>query len=73
MSNQTLWTICRVLAIVVLVLCVSPLVIAPGKVEPILAGTPYALWMGFLASIVLTILTWWGTRLQSSDSNESES
>ncbi|MEZ4827657.1 MAG: hypothetical protein R3C61_15450 [Bacteroidia bacterium] len=70
MKQSTLWLICRILAIGVLVFI---LLIPPGKSKPYFLGTPYALWTGLMASVLLTILTWWGTQIQSTDKNDAES
>ncbi|MEZ4776647.1 MAG: hypothetical protein R3D00_25955 [Bacteroidia bacterium] len=70
MNKSTLWLLCRISAVLVLLFI---LLIPAGKVTPMLAGTPYALWTGLLASVILTALTWWGTQLQSTDKNDTKS
>jgi hypothetical protein len=45
----------------VVLLSLSPLVIPKNTWQPSLAGLPYTLWMGILASIVLVLCTFAGS------------
>lgn len=45
------------LAVVITIACFTPLVIPNGQFAPTLAGVPYTMWVGFLASILLVSLT----------------
>jgi hypothetical protein len=46
-----------VLAAAIAIACFTPLVIPIGQSTPSLAGIPYTMWVGFLASILLVGLT----------------
>ena len=43
--------------LLIIAITFSPLVIAPGKINPFLFGLPYTLWMGILLTIVLVVIT----------------
>jgi hypothetical protein len=63
MSKNIRWRLCRAAAITLAVLSFSPLVIPPGRHEPMLWGMPYTLWMGILMSMALVGLAWLGARV----------
>ena len=50
---------------------ITPLVIPNGKIEPMLFGTPYTMWIGLLFSFIFLGLTLWGIRVYPKDQNES--
>lgn len=57
MSKKTIWRLCCILTILVLILTFTPVFTPDGKIEPRLFGMPYTLWMGLLQSIILIVLT----------------
>ncbi|NND33186.1 MAG: hypothetical protein HKN76_11395 [Saprospiraceae bacterium] len=57
MNSSKLWTLCRIVVFIMVILIFSPLVIPVGKADPFLLGMPYTLWMGFLVSLILLALT----------------
>ena len=56
-TNHTGWTICRVLAVVLMVLAFTPLFLPSGEADPELFGLPYTLWSGIGFCIVMVLLT----------------
>lgn len=60
-TRKLIWRILCVLAIGLTLLALSPVVIPEGRYQPELAGIPYPLWMGFLVSVLLVIVTYLGT------------
>lgn len=62
-SNQRYWVWCKVAAILLTALSLSPLVIPAGVYKPMLLGMPYTLWAGFLATVALVLLTYIATRV----------
>jgi hypothetical protein len=57
MNRKTSWTICCVVALVVVALTYSPLVMAPGKYEPSWGPIPYSLVWGFVIAAIMIGLT----------------
>ncbi len=55
--NKRIWQFCVAAVIVIIAITFSPLVIAPGKIQPFLFGLPYTLWIGIVLTIVLVVIT----------------
>lgn len=66
-KRKVYWRITAAIAIVLILITFTPLVIAPGKVEPRLFSMPYTLWMSILITIALVILTYIGGRFHLND------
>jgi len=70
--NKLLWRICVVAVILIIVVTFSPLIIAPGKIDPSLLGMPFTLWTSILTTIALVVLTYLGGRVSPNDEEESK-
>ncbi len=62
-SKSLYWRLCCGAAAVLSVLAFTPLVIPPGRYEPMLAGMPLTLWAGILIAFGLVVLTYIGARV----------
>jgi hypothetical protein len=71
-KRKRYWRICCALAIVVSLLTFTPLVIPAGVYRPALFGVPYSLWLSFLITVVLVVLTFIGTRVHPGMAEEEE-
>ena len=58
--QKVYWRITAAVAVVLILITFTPLVIAPGKIEPKLFSMPYTLWVSILITIILVILTFIG-------------
>ena len=71
--NSRYWKICVALAITFSALTFTPLVIPAGRFQPELFGVPYTLWVSFLLTVLLVLLTYIGTRVHPGrNSDESQ-
>jgi len=59
------WLACRIVAVLTLLVALSPLTMPAGISNPSLMGTPYTLWVSLLLTILLLVLTWLGSQLQA--------
>jgi hypothetical protein len=50
----------------------TPAIIPAGRINPILMGLPYTLWMGILLTIILVTLTYIGSKVYPSQNEEEE-
>ena len=72
-GNKTYWKICIGIVLAIIVLGYTPLMIPAGVFKPMLFGIPYSLWLGFLVTTVLVVLTFIGSRVHpGSDETEDE-
>lgn len=72
-KNKTYWKICIAAVIAIIILGYTPLVIPTGIYTPKLFGLPYSLWLGFLLTTLLVVLTFIGSRVHpGTDINEEE-
>ena len=55
--NPRYFYACTIMVALLCLLAYSPVVIAPGVIEPVLLGLPRTLWAGLLIYIVIVILT----------------
>ncbi|HMQ64015.1 MAG TPA: hypothetical protein PKE06_25245 [Flavilitoribacter sp.] len=72
MKKKNLWTLVRILFLLLTILTFTPFVIPKGVFKPELLGMPYTLWMGILINLLMVALVWWGTRIHPGR-EESES
>jgi hypothetical protein len=63
MKNKLHWRITVAAAVLLILITFTPLVIAPGKINPKLFSMPYTLWTTILITILLVILTYIGGRI----------
>lgn len=66
-KQKLYWRITAVIAVILILITFTPLVIAPGKIEPKLFSMPYTLWVSILITIILVILTYIGGRVHLKD------
>lgn len=72
--NKLYWKICIAIVLAIVVLGYTPLLIPGGKYQPMILGVPYSLAIGFLATVLLVVLTFIGSRVHpGSDRKEDES
>jgi hypothetical protein len=69
-NNKRIWQLCVAAVILIIIFTFSPMVIAPGKVSPVLFGLPYTLWMGILLTIALVVITLIGGNAITNDEEE---
>ena len=68
MNKQKLyWRITAAFAVALILVTFTPLVIAPGKIEPKLFSMPYTLWVSILITILLVVLTYIGGKIHLKD------
>jgi hypothetical protein len=71
--SVTYWRICIATVLVLVILGYTPLIIPKGIYKPMLFGIPYTLWMDFLVTVILVVLTYIGARVHpGTDANEEE-
>ena len=68
----TYWRICIVIVIVLVILGYTPLIIPKGVYKPMLFGIPYTLWLDFLVTVILVVLTYIGARVHPGTDNWEE-
>ena len=67
------WKICSAIVIILTILVFTPLVSPIGEYKPMLFGIPYTLWMSFLITLSLVIITLIGTKIHPGiDQEENE-
>jgi Na+/proline symporter len=70
--NKKYWRICVALVILIIVLGYTPVMIPGGVYKPELLGMPYSLWLSFLLTAVLVLLTYIGSRVHPGNDKEEE-
>ena len=70
--NKRLWRIYVIAVILIITVTFSPLIIAPGKIDPSVLGMPFTLWTTILTTIALVVLTYLGGRVSPNDEEESK-
>jgi hypothetical protein len=68
-NNVKYWRICVVLVLLIVVIGYTPLMIPKGVYKPMLFGIPYSLWLGFLVTVVLVVLTYIGSKVHPGRDN----
>jgi hypothetical protein len=66
------WRICVTAVIVIIAVTFSPLVIAPGKINPTVFGLPFTLWISILTTIALVVFTYIGGLVSPNDEEENK-
>ncbi len=70
--NSRAWKLCVALVITLSGLTFTPLVMPAGRFQPELFGIPYTLWVSFLLTVSLVLLTYIGTRVHPGRNDESQ-
>lgn len=58
MNRNVSWKITVMLALMVVIVAFTPLVLAPGKINPKIFSMPFTLWVSIALTIVLVLLTY---------------
>lgn len=71
--NTLYWKICIAIVLAIVVMGYTPLMIPGGKYQPMILGVPFSLAIGFLATVLLVVLTYIGSRVHpGADGKEEE-
>lgn len=63
MVSPRLWSYCKIIVGLLVVVIFTPLVTPAGKIEPTVLHMPYGLWVGILVSIILVLITYLGSKV----------
>ncbi len=66
------WRICTALVVVLILITYTPLVIPRGVYKPMLMGIPYTLWVSFLITAALVLITFIGSKVHPGKDEEEE-
>jgi len=64
------WKICIVIFLILTIISFTPVIIPQGQFKPELYGIPYSLWISFLITLALVILTYIGMRMHPGSKEE---
>ncbi len=70
--NTFYWKVCIACVLVIVVLGYTPLMIPAGKHQPMLLGIPFTLAIGFLATVLLVVITYIGARVHPGNDGEED-
>ncbi len=70
MTKKTIWKICCITVVIMAILTFTPLVTPVGRTGPEVMGVPYTMWVGFLQTVILVLITWVGTKVHPGFSDE---
>lgn len=68
-AKKKLWIVCYISVVIISAIGLSPLVVPNYVFEPKLFGAPYSLWMGFVLTSLLVVLTFLGSRVHPGEDN----
>lgn len=71
-DKKRYWNICIICVAVIAILAYTPLVIPKGVYKPMILGIPYSLWLSFLITVALVVLTYIGAKVHPGNDNEEE-
>ena len=71
-KKKIYWRICAALVILIVILGYTPVMIPKGIYKPVFLGLPYSLWLSFLLTSVLVLLTFIGSRVHPGNDSEEE-
>lgn len=71
-KKTVFWRIFVALVFVLIVITFTPLIIPQGIYKPTVLGIPYTLWVSFLITIVLVLLTYLGSKVHPGKDEEEE-
>lgn len=66
------WRICTTLVILLIIITFTPLIIPVGIYKPMFLGIPYTLWVCFLITVALVVLTFIGSKVHPGIDEEGE-
>lgn len=66
-KQKLYWRLTSLAAVALIIITFTPIVIAPGKIDPKFLSMPYTLWVSILITILLVVLTYIGGRLHLRD------
>ena len=71
--NKKYWRICVILVVLLIIVAYTPLMLPHGVYKPVILGIPYSLWLSFLITVALVVLTYIGSKVHpGSDEGEGE-
>ncbi len=70
--NKLYWKVCIACVGVIVVLGYTPLMLPEGKYQPMILGIPSTLAIGFLATVLLVVLTYIGAKVHPGSDGEEE-
>jgi hypothetical protein len=71
--DKKYWRACVILVVVLIVVAYTPLMLPHGIYKPAIFGIPYSLWVSFLITVALVVLTYIGSKVHpGSDEGEGE-
>lgn len=71
-NKNKYWTICIIAVITLTVIGYTPLMIPGGVYKPMILGIPYSLWLSFVITVALVILTYLGSKVHPGRDGEEE-
>lgn len=69
--SKLYWRITAGVTILLMLITFTPIVIAPGKIEPKLFSMPFTLWVSILITIAIVVLTYIGGRVHLKDKDQN--
>ncbi|MBX2815148.1 MAG: hypothetical protein KTR24_04095 [Saprospiraceae bacterium] len=63
MDKNLIWKLCCIAVALMAVLTFTPVVTPVGRSGPALGGVPYTMWMGFLWTLIILVITFIGTKV----------
>lgn len=66
------WRICVAMVMLLIVVSYTPVVIPEGVYKPMAFGLPFSLWLGFLITLALVVLTFIGAKVHPGNDKEEE-
>lgn len=66
-DNKFLWRASIGAVVFLTALCLSPIILTPGRYEPTFAGIPYTLWTSILIAIAIVVVTFIGIYVHPGD------
>ncbi len=71
-KNELYWKVCIACVLVIVVLGYTPLMLPEGKYQPMILGIPFTLAIGFLATVLLVVLTYIGAKVHPGSDDQGE-
>lgn len=71
-KKKKYWRICIAIAIVLIILAFTPIALPKGVYKPMLLGLPFSLWVSFLITASLVVLTYIGANVHPGADEEED-